>query len=135
MRGIILAGITCALPNAAWADPPQAGQLLITSSAMICDTKEQVMELYFATKTDGGKDIIPKYLEYNGLLDEAGEPTCNRQPVLGSPVKSVEDLGMSEYSGNGVHGWLIEITGQDGASAWVLYGEDAKKAGQPETET
>jgi hypothetical protein len=130
MRGILLTGAFCALSTAAWAEPPNVGDRMIAAKALICDTKDQVMDLYAAAKTDGGKGVVPKYLQYNGLIDKAGEPTCNMQPIIGSPVKSVEDLGVSRaYSGNSVHGWLIEITGADGASGWVLYGE----AGPPET--
>jgi len=117
-RGILLAGIACVISSAALADSPVAGQLFVASSAIVCDTKEQVAELYSATKSDGVKGILEKYREYNGVRDKAGEPICNMQPILGSPIKSVEDLGtsngFSDYTT--VHGWLVEITGTDSSS-------------------
>jgi|SRR5579883_1255775 hypothetical protein len=124
MRGILLAGALCALSTAALADPPKVGQRMIAQSVIVCDTRDQVKALYEAAKTAGGKGFAVKYRELNELVDKAGEPTCNVQPILGSAVKSVEDVGKAiSASGRTVHGWLIEIAGAAGASGWVLYGE------------
>ena len=124
MRGILLAGALCALSTAAWADPPSIGDKMMADSAILCDAKEQVVDLYDAAKTHGGRGVAAKYQEYNRLIDKAGEPTCNVQPILGSPVRSVEDLGKAVGpSGRTVHGWLVEIAGPDGVTGWVLYGE------------
>jgi hypothetical protein len=126
MRRIVLAGILCTLSTAAWADPPNVGERMVASNAIICDTRDQVMDLYTASKQDDGKGIITKYHEYNALIDKAGEPTCNIQAVLGAPVKSVEDLGVSHGS---VHGWLVELQGAQGVTGWALYGEQVQLPG------
>jgi hypothetical protein len=126
MRGFILTAAICALSTAALADP-QVGHRLVAPSAIVCDTRDQVMDLFNGTKIDDGKGIIPKYLQYNEKKDDQGEPTCNLQPIVGPPIKSVQDLGDTKtYSGDVVHGWLIEIIGDGGKSGWVLYGEEHK---------
>ena len=128
MRGILLTGALCALSTAAWADPPQVGQRMMAEQVIVCDTKEQAMALYEAAKTDGGKGFAIKYRELNELVDKAGEPSCNAQPIMGSAVRSVEDVGKAvSASGRTVHGWLIEIVGNEGASGWVLYGEQGPR--------
>ena len=124
MRGILLAGAWCALSTAAWADPPQVGQRMMAEKVFVCDTHEQVKALYDAAKVDGGRGVAAKYSEYNALIDKDGEPTCNVQPVMGSSVRSVEDVGKAvSRDGHTVHGWLIEIVTAAGASCWILYGE------------
>jgi hypothetical protein len=124
MRGILLTGALCALSTAAWADPPLVGQKMMIEQVFVCDTHEQVKALYDAAKADGGRGVAAKYHEYNELIDKAGEPTCNVQPVMGSSVRSVEDVGKAvSPGGHTVHGWLIEIVSADGSRGWVLYGE------------
>ena len=127
MRKFLLTGALLALSTAAWAEPPGVGERMVASKAIICDTKEQVMDIYSASKQDDGKAIIAKYREYNATIDKAGEPTCNIQGIFGAPVKSVEDLGVS-HEGS-VHGWLIELLGSQGATGWALYGEQVKWPG------
>jgi hypothetical protein len=129
MRSIILAGSMCMLSTLAWAQAPKVGDRMVVANVIVCDTKAQVLDLYAGTKTDGGKGIIPKYLEYNETRDKAGEPTCNMQAVVGAAIKSVQDLGISNgFSGNTVRGWLVEVEGDKGASGWVLYGEEIAPA-------
>ena len=124
MRGILLAGALCALSTAALADPQRVGQRVMAQSIIVCDTREQVKALYDAAKNQGGKGFAVKYRELNELIDKAGEPTCTVQPINGSAVKSVEDVGKAvSASGRTVHGWLLEILGSNGASGWALYGE------------
>lgn len=124
MRGILLTGALCALSTAAWANPPDVGQRMTAEQVFVCDTHEQVKALYDAAKADGGRGVAAKYREYNALIDKAGEPACNVQPVMGSSVRSVEDVGQAvSQGGHTVHGWLIEIVSSDGASGWVLYSE------------
>jgi len=126
VRKLLLTGALLALSTAAWADPPNVGERMVARNAIICDTREQVMDLYAASKQDDGKAIIAKYREYNATIDKAGEPTCNIQAILGAPVKSVEDLGVSHGS---VHGWLVELLGSEGVTGWALYGEQVKLPG------
>jgi hypothetical protein len=134
MRGMILAGTFCVLSTIAFADPPKVGETMKAESSILCDTKQQVLDLYAGTKVDNGKGIVPIYLKYRQMIDKDGEPTCNMQPIVGPTVKSIEDLGESHgYIGNTVHGWLIEITGENGHAGWALYGEEIKAA-EPKTD-
>jgi hypothetical protein len=129
MRGIFLATALYALSTAALAQPPAVGEQMRASVAIVCDTKEQVMDLYSGTKVDNGKGIAPVYLKYQQLKNKEGEPTCNMQPVLGPTVKSIEDLGDSHgYSGNTIHGWLVELAGENGVTGFALYGEETQPA-------
>jgi hypothetical protein len=128
MRGMILAAALCALSTAALAEPPAAGEKMMASNAIVCDTKQQVLDLYSGTKVDNGKGIIPIYLKYQQMKNKEGEPTCNMQPVVGPLIKSVQDLGESHgYNGNTVHGWLVELSGEGGVVGWALYGEETKE--------
>ena len=129
MRGMFLATAFCALSTAASAQPPAAGEKMMASNVIVCDTKDQVMDLYSGTKVDDGKGIVPIYHKYQAMKNEDGEPACNMQPVVGPLVKSIEDLGESQgYSGNMVHGWLIELSGDNGVVGWALYGEETQPA-------
>ena len=124
MRGILLAGALCALSTAALADPPKVGQRMMAQNVIVCDTRAQVKALYDAAKIEGGKGFAVKYRELNELIDKAGEPTCNVQPIVGSAVRSVEDVGKAvSASGRTIHGWLVEIISGQGVSGWVLYGD------------
>jgi hypothetical protein len=125
MREKILTAMLCAVSTVAWADPPKVGEAMTAHSSILCDTKQQILDLYAGTKVDNGKGIGPIYLKYRQMIDKDGEPTCNLQPIMGPRVKSIEDLGPSRgYIGNNVHGWLIEIIGENGQSGWALYGEE-----------
>lgn len=132
MRGIILATAFCALSTASMAAPPTAGQRMLADRAIVCDTKDQVLDLFSGSKVDEGKGIVPIYQKYQQMKNREGEPTCNMQPVMGPLVKSVQDLGESHgANGDTIHGWLIELSGDSGITGWALYGElvEAAKSG------
>ena len=130
MRGIILTTtVLCTLSTTGFAAPPPAGQRMLATSAIVCDTKDQALELFSGSKTDDGKGILPIYDKYRRTINKDGEPACNMQPIAGPTVRSVEDLGPSHGSnGDSVHGWLIELSGENGAAGWALYGELVKSA-------
>ena len=111
MRGLLLATALFALSTTAFAGPPGVGDKMVARSAIICDTKEQALDVFAGSKVDGGKGIDPIYQKYRQMIDPDGEPTCNMQPVAGLVVRSVDDLGEShDAGGDVVHGWLIEIS-------------------------
>ena len=129
MREMILVAALCALPTAALAGPPPIGGEMIATSAIVCDTKDQVLDLFTASKQDDGKGILPVYQKYSRTIDKKGQPTCAIQPVVGPTVKSVGNLGKShDPIGNTINGWVVEISTQDGHSDWALYGELVKIA-------
>jgi hypothetical protein len=127
MRRSAFFGIPCSLlllPSAALASPPMVGGQAVVAAAIVCDTKEQIIELYQGTKVDDGKGIAPIYSKYRQMINKQGEPACNIQPLMGPVVKSVADLGVSNgYAGGVVHAWMVEIEGSNDASGWALYGE------------
>jgi hypothetical protein len=125
MCRMFLAMALCGLSTAVIAQPPTIGERMLASKAIVCDAKEQVLDLFTGSKVDDGKGITAVYQKYRLMKNKNGEPTCNIEPVLGPMVKSIEDLGES-YDGDGTaaHAWLIELAGENGAaSTWVLYGE------------
>ena len=127
MRGMILATALCALSTAAVAQMPTVGERMVVNTAIVCDTREQVMDLFGGTKVDDGKGIVGVYLKYQAMKNSAGEPSCNIQPIEGPVVKTIEDLGETKgSSGNPVHTWLVELSGESGTIGFALYGEQIK---------
>lgn len=108
----------------AHAEPPKAGGKLITDGSIVCDTKEQAMSLFKASKSGVKDEMVDLYNSLHDLKDDAGEPTCNLQPILGAIVASVEELGMTKNAiGQPTKAWLVELRGADDASGWALFGE------------
>jgi hypothetical protein len=108
----------------AHAETPQAGQPFSTPNGILCDERVQIDDLLAGAKEDDGKGIIPRYKKWNALIDKQGEPTCLIQPIINANVKSVEDIGETKgFDGAQVHGWVIEISGTDGETGFLLYGE------------
>lgn len=110
--------------GSARADTPVTGQPFSTPNGILCDEKSQIDDLIAGSKEDNGRGIIPRYKRWNETVDKAGEPTCMIQPIIQANVKSVEDIGETQgFDGSKVHGWIVEISGVDGAAGWLLYGE------------
>src|SRR5579872_1784906 len=129
MRGIVLTTALCALSTVAYAEPFKVGDPIMAAKSIICDTKEQVMEIFAGSKVDEGRGIEPVYLKYRQMKNGQGEPVCALQAVAGPTVKSIDDLGETHgFAGNTVRGWLIEIAGLGGQTGWVLFGEETKAA-------
>jgi hypothetical protein len=129
MRGMLLATALCALSIAAYAQPFQVGQPIMANKSIICDTKEQVLDIFSGSKVNEGKGIEAIFLKYRDLKNDQGEPACSMQAIAGPIVKSIQDLGQTHgYSGNTVHGWLYEVIGQHGQTGWVLFGEETSVA-------
>jgi hypothetical protein len=129
MRGMILVTALCALSTMACAEPFKVGEPIVANKSIICDTKEQVMDIFSGSKVDGGRGIQPIYHKYRDMSNDKGEPVCAIQAVAGPVVKSIQDLGETHgFDGDTVHGWLVEVTGQAGQTGWVLFGELVKSA-------
>lgn len=111
--------------NFAHAAVPSVGGTAMIPQAVLCDAKAQVVSLFEQSKkNDGGAAIMEAYNVLNKQKDEAGEPTCNLQSVMGVPVVSVDDLGSTfDFSGNPLHGWAVEVKNNKGGTAFILYGE------------
>lgn len=128
LRKILLGGAmvigTIALVYAGSARAaPTVGQPFSTPNAILCDDKSQIEDLIAGSKEGNGAGLIPRYLKWKATQDAAGEPTCNIQPLQNAIVKSVEDIGETlSPSGEKLHGYVVEITGTDDVSGWVLFG-------------
>lgn len=110
--------------GSARAEEPVAGRPFSTPNGILCDERSQISEILEGAKVDNGKGIIPVFKKWNEILDKAGEPTCMIQPIIKAVVKSVEDIGESQgFDGTKVHGWVVEISGTDGETGYLLYGE------------
>jgi hypothetical protein len=129
MREMILATALCALSTAAYAEPFKVGEPIVATKSIICDTKEQILDIFSGSKVDGGRGILPIYHKYRDMSNGKSEPAFAMQSVAGPVVKSIQDLGETNgYDGDTVHGWLVEVTGQAGQIGWVLFGELVKSA-------
>lgn len=118
--------------NSAKAAVPKMGEPFSTPNAILCDERSQIKDLIAGSKEDNGAGLIPRYLKWKGTQDAAGEPTCNIQPLQNANVKSVEDIGQTlSPSGEKLHGYVVEITGTDDVSGWVLFGvKEAAPSGE-----
>lgn len=125
LKAALMIGATAALVYAgsARAATPVMGQPFSTPNAILCDEKSQIEDLVAGSKEANGAGLIPRYLKWKATQDSAGEPTCNIQPLQNATVKSIEDIGnMLSPSGEKLHGYVVEISGTDDVSGWVLFG-------------
>lgn len=124
LAGLLMIALVLALMWASNARAaPVVGQPFSTPNAILCDEKSQIEDLIAGSKEANGAGLIPRYLKWKATQDAAGEPTCNIQPLQNALVKSVEDIGETlSPSGEKLHGYVVEITGTDDVSGWVLFG-------------
>lgn len=125
LKASLMIGATLALiwSGNARAATPVMGQPFSTPNAILCDEKSQIEDLIAGSKEANGAGLIPRYLKWKATQDPAGEPTCNIQPLQNVTVKSVEDIGdVLSPSGEKLHGYVVELSGTDGVSGWVLFG-------------
>jgi hypothetical protein len=124
VAGMVLATILVIGAGSARAAVPAPGTMAYLPSAILCDTLDQVKAIVKVATDTKGKDTITKYLEFQELKDDKGEPSCNGQPVMGH-VQDVVDLGLSfGINGIPVHAWAIHIVNPS-AEAYALFGEAA----------
>jgi hypothetical protein len=124
--GIIAAALgLCAYSRAQaqdkiYYDPPSPGQVIRVPENVLCDEKQQVVDIGKAGHSSF-QGLVAKYQEYAAAKDAKGEPVCAYQSVQSARAVEVEQIGVA-WGGNGEQfmTYAVRIAGDDGNELWLL---------------